>query len=195
MVANMSRAYEATMTELLGFASTQGELGMVAQLEGLNWPRSLEPLLQRTTAALNGTYRIPRSALPTRRYLGTPRVFLMPARTLRLTVERAPFKIRAVALADETLTPLPPSAVLSHRPLGAGSWQTAAMGRVTPGRGWYEAELPLQDVAEDFEYTVKLTLGDGSTLVFPPEGAVVVLVAGPVPGPSPVAAVGDRNRA
>ena len=141
MVANMSRAYEGNDDRSSWASPTQGELGMVAQLEGLNWPRASSHSCKeppRRSMAHTGyrAVRYLRGAI-----LAHPVSFHLANTRPRWS---APFKIRAVALADETLTP-PPSAVLSHRPLGAGSWQAAAMGRVTPGREVpVRAELPLR---------------------------------------------------
>ena len=54
---------------------------------------------------------------------------------------------------DDCLSPIPAARGSCSRPLGSGGggWQTISMKRVAAGRGWYQAELPLQDVADDFE--------------------------------------------
>ena len=44
-MSSVSRSYEKMMTALLSFTSTKGELGMVAQQEGMNWMRNIMPLI------------------------------------------------------------------------------------------------------------------------------------------------------
>jgi hypothetical protein len=104
---------------------------------------------------------IPDSAYPTSEYLGAPRLFVMPERTL-VSLSDQNVTITAVALAREQT--LPESLTLLYRNIleeGGGDFLERPMPRVARGRGWYQVTLQLlEDLdSQDFEYKVVANLG------------------------------------
>ena len=153
-LANFSRAYEQMMESLLSFATTQGELGMVAMQENMNYQAALIH-----TGALNKLTNLtaqplPKAALPSHDYTGAPRLFVLTVRTL-LQQSEPMLSIPIVALAPPRYA-LPATTTVSWRKLGTGPWKNASVARAAVDRGWYSGSLPNPGV--DFEYFVELSL-------------------------------------
>ena len=121
-LSNFSRSYERMMTSLLRFASTPGELGMVAQHENMNWQGLMNhnyhgPGLLDRLRNLTGAAAIPTDALPSSDYLGQPRMFVLTLRTMVDPAVEDSLPVIVIVLAQRAA--LPDSVTLLHRSLGA----------------------------------------------------------------------------
>jgi hypothetical protein len=178
-LTNFSRAYEQMMESLLSFTTTQGELGMVAMQEGMNFQASMVRTGFLGRLGNLTQQPLPREALPSREYTGAARVFVLTLRTLLLQAEPA-LSVPIVALAPARLS-LPAFATISWHALGASSsdWTNVSAARVARS-GWYN--LSLSNPGTDFEYFVQLTLTDAGAdggdvlLRYPAAGAVQVVL-------------------
>jgi hypothetical protein len=177
LLANLSRVYEQHLTTLLSFANSQGELGMLDEHEsgfakdGGNFGLA---------AKLTGMgVTIPPSALPTKDYIGEPRMFVISERTMVDPASEKGMNVSVIVLAKASQ--LPSSLSLSYRKLGAAAaFESVTLPRVAPDRGWYTGQVPLTATVEvlgsgDFEYKVQAKLtGGGEALAYPTAGTVVV---------------------
>lgn len=177
-LANFSRAYEQMMASLLSFATSQGELGMVAMQENMNWQAAMVHTGALNKLANFTAQPLPAGALPSRDYAGVPRVFVLTVRTL-LQESEPRLSIPIVALAPLKLT-LPTTAVVSWRTLGTGHWKNVSAAQTAVDRGWYSGSLP--NPGADFEYFVQLSFAGTQTdtgnvaLRYPAAGSVQVVI-------------------
>jgi hypothetical protein len=175
LLSNLSRVYEQHLTKLLSFANSQGELGMLDEHEsGFAKGGGNYGAVSKLTAM--GVV-IPQSALPTKEYLGEPRMFVISERTMVDSSSEKELNVSVVVLAKQSL--LPSTISLRHRKLGASSFETIAMLRVAPDRGWYSGKISVAAVNEllgsgDFEYKVQAKLISGKDFVYPAVGTIVV---------------------
>jgi hypothetical protein len=175
LLSNLSRVYEQHLTKLLSFANSQGELGMLDEHEsGFAKGGGNYGAVSKLTAM--GVV-IPQSALPTKEYLGEPRMFVISERTMVDPSSEKELNVSVVVLAKQSL--LPSTISLRHRKLGASSFETIAMLRVAPDRGWYSGKISVTAVNEllgsgDFEYKVQAKLISGKDFVYPAVGTIVV---------------------
>ena len=100
---------------------------------------------------------LPPDAMPSKQYVGTPRLFLPEVRTCLLAGETLTLKV--ILLGAQ-----PQDAAVYWRPLGTGQFTMTPLVHVA--RGVYAATLSDEAVKADFEYYVKATVGVKS-LVFP----------------------------
>ena len=176
-LGNFSRAYEGMLGSLLSYATTQGELGMVAMQENMNYQAAMvhSGILDNLA---NLTQRpIPKAALPSRDYAGPARVFVLTVRTLILLREPA-VSIPIVALVPGARQ-LPAAASVNWKTLGGNAWKNVSAPRTQSNRGWYSGSVP--NPGADFEYFVTVAVptiggGGGGVLRYPAAGAVQVVI-------------------
>jgi hypothetical protein len=141
---------------VLATASNDGELGNIC-----NWQQQTMPVLLTAPgeefAKLLGE-PLPPDAVPSKHYLGQPRLFVPEVRTGITAGE--PLSVKVIVLGVK-----PDAADLYWRPLGAGAFAKTPLVHVA--RGVYTVALPAEAVKADFEYYVEAVSG-GSKLVFPP---------------------------
>lgn len=142
-----------------GFAKDGGNFGLAAKLTAMG-------------------VTIPPSALPTKDYIGEPRMFVISERTMVDPASEKEMNVSVIVLAKASQ--LPSSLSLSYRKLGATAFESVTLPRVAPDRGWYTGQVPLTATVEvlgsgDFEYKVQAKLtGGGEALAYPTAGTVVV---------------------
>jgi hypothetical protein len=140
---------------LLATVSNPGELGNVA-----NWQQQTLPVLLtapgQELAKLLGQ-NLPADAVPSKQFLGKPRLFVPEVRTSLRAGE--PLNLTIGILGGS-----PQNAVLHWRPLGRGEYSKVPLMHVA--RGVYSVTLPTKDTQADFEYYVEATVG-GQSLRFP----------------------------
>ena len=177
-LANFSRAYEHMMASLLSFTKSQGELGMVAMHENMNYQAAMIHTGALSKLADLTAQPLPAASLPSHDYAGVPRVFVLTVRTL-LQESEPTLSIPIVALAPPKLT-LPAIVVVSWRTLGTGPWKNVSAARTAVDRGWYNGSL--SNPGADFEYFVLLSLTRTQTdagnvaLRYPAAGSVQVVI-------------------
>lgn len=150
----------AAFTELhryvLATVTNPGEMGNVC-----NWQQQTLPILLtkpgQELAKLLGE-DLPADAVPSKHYVGQPRLFVREIRTAIVSGE--PFRLTVTILGGE-----PAEAAVYWRPLGTGDFSTTPLVHVV--RGVYKVALPAEAVRADFEYYVRATVAD-KPLVFPP---------------------------
>ncbi len=149
-------AFAELQRYLLATVSNSGELGTVA-----NWQQQTLPVLLTTPgrelSKLIGQ-DLPVDAVPSKHYVGKPRLFVPEVRTSLLSGE--PLNLKVVILGG-----LPKHAALHWRPLGRGEYAQVPLTHVA--RGVYSLALGAKDTKADFEYYVEATIA-GQPLRFPP---------------------------
>jgi hypothetical protein len=146
---------------LLATVTNPGEMGNVC-----NWQQQTLPVLLtapgQELAKLLGE-DLPADAVPSKQYLGEPRIFVPEVRTSIMAGE----SLRLTAII---LGPRPQEAVVCWRPLGAGEF--IRMPLVHVARGVYTVTLPADTLKSDIEYYVQATVG-GKSIVFPPTAPTI----------------------
>jgi hypothetical protein len=174
LLANLSRVYEQHLTTLLSFANSQGELGMLDEHES-GFAKGGGNFDAASKLAAMGV-EIPHSALPTKEYLGKPRMFVISERTMVDPSSEKELNVSVIVLAKEAQ--LPDAINIQHRKLGASTFEIISVPRVAPGRGWYSGNIPVTSIDDllgsgDFEYKVQAKLASGKDLVYPAAGTIV----------------------
>ena len=113
---------------------------------------------------------IPAAALPSRDYMGEPRLFVLTVRTL-LAQDEAALPIPIILLTNSSAAP---KVSVHSRHLGAGSWSVMRVTRLAQGRGWYNGSIG--NDGEDLEYFVVAELEGAASLRYPAAGTVSVTV-------------------
>ncbi len=149
-------AFAELHRHLLATVTNPGEMGDVC-----NWQQQTLPILLtkpgQELAKLLGE-DLPADAMPSKQYLGEPRLFVREVRTG--IVSGDPFRLTVTILGGQ-----PAEAAVYWRPLGTGDFSATPLKHVA--RGVYKATLPAEAVRADFEYYVRATVGD-KPFVFPP---------------------------
>lgn len=141
---------------LLATVTSPGEMGNVCNWQQQTLPVALTKPGQELTKLLGE--HLPTDAMPSKRYVGKPRLFMPEVRTNVVAGES--LKLRAIILGGQ-----PQDAVVCWRPLGSGAFTKVPLAHLA--RGVYTVALPDEAVKTDFEYYVQATV-DGTSLVFPP---------------------------
>jgi hypothetical protein len=154
-------AFAELYRHLLATVTNPGEMGNVA-----NWQQQTLPVLlakpgHELAKLLGGD--LPAEAMPSKQYIGEPRLFLREVRTSLAVGE--PLKLTVIILGGQ-----PDNAILSWRRLGDGKY--AKMPLEHMARGTYTATLPAEAIHGDFEYSIQATVG-GASLSFPPTAPTI----------------------
>ena len=154
-------AFAELQQYLLATVSNSGEMGNVC-----NWQQQTLPVLLtapgQELARLLGE-SLPADAMPSKEYIGPPRLFVPEVRTAITAGET--LKLTVIVLGAK------PRATLLHwRPLGMGEFAQLPLQHVA--RGVYTVTLPAEAVKDDFEYYVSAAVGQ-QTVQFPPGGAAL----------------------
>ena len=154
-------AFAELHRHLLATVSSPGEMGNVA-----NWQLQTMPVVLtnpgQELAKLLGE-ALPADAMPSKQYLGPPRIFVREVRTGIAAGE-------TLTLTVVVMGAKPESPKLYWRPLGTGTF--AAVPLVHVARGVYTVTLPAEAVKDDFEYYTEAAVG-GQTVQSPPTGATL----------------------
>ena len=154
-------AFAELHRHLLATVSNSGEMGNVS-----NWQQQTMPVLLtapgQELAKLLGE-ELPADAMPSKQYLGPPRIFVREVRTGIAAGE-------TLTLTVVVMGAKPESPKLYWRPLGTGTF--AAVPLVHVARGVYTVTLPAEAVKDDFEYYTEAAVG-GQTVQSPPTGATL----------------------
>jgi hypothetical protein len=145
------QATTETCRFLLATASTPGELGNIANMEGQTFPKMIDKPGDEL-AALLGEALPPEARMPMQ-YEGPLRVFVPAAPTCRRSAD--PLTVCAVVLSDA-----PVGGVILHwRVMGKGEF--AALPMTHAGRGVWNAAIPGRELHhKDIEYYVQVAAAD-----------------------------------
>ena len=152
------KAVTETCRHLLATASTAGELGNIANLEGHSFPKMLDKPGEELTALLGAP--LPPEAQMPMNYEGPVRVFVPAAPTCRRSGDS--LMVRAIVLSAEPVGEV----LLRWRTMGKGEFGVLPMTHID--RGVWTAMLPGEKLdREDIEYYVQLGAGSGNGPVWP----------------------------
>jgi hypothetical protein len=154
-------AFAELHRHLLATVSSPGEMGNVCNWQQQTMPRLLTAPGQELAKLLGE--ELPADAMPSKQYLGPPRIFVREVRTGITAGE-------TLTLTVVVMGAKPESPKLYWRPLGTGTF--AAVPLVHIARGVYTVTLPAEAVKDDFEYYTEAAVG-GQTVQFPPTGATL----------------------
>jgi hypothetical protein len=152
-------AFAQLHRHLLATVSNPGEMGNVC-----NWQQQTMPVLltapDAELAKLLGE-ALPADAMPSKEYVGPPRIFVRDVRTGIVSGDTLKLTVVVLGIKPET-------AEIRWRPLGAGSFASVPLTHVA--RGVYTVTLPADAVKADFEYYVQASVGP-RMIQFPATGA------------------------
>ena len=143
---------------LLATVTTPGELGTVANWQQHNMPDLVFKPGQELAAALGSD--LPADALPSRDYLGEPRMFVPVVRTSLAAGEPLPLTVII-------LGPQPSKGFLCWRKLGEHGSAFTEIPLSHVARGVWSVTLPPEATSADFEYFVQVAIGKNQLLHFP----------------------------
>ena len=148
-----------TCRRLLATASTPGEMGNIANIEGHTFPKMLDKPGEELAALLGGP--LPAEALMPRDYRGAARVFVPGAPACRRPGDD--LTLRAVVLSESPVGEV----VLHWRVMGGGEF--AALPMTNTGRGVWRATVAAAALGrQDVEYFVQAGGKDRGGPVWPP---------------------------
>ena len=143
---------------LLATVATPGELGTVANWQQHNMPDLVFKPGQELAAVLGSD--LPVDALPSKDYLGQPRIFVPVVRTSLVAGE--PLPLTVIILGTQ-----PSKGVLSWRKLGEQGSAFTDIPLSHLARGVWTVTLPPAATRDDFEYFVQVSTGTNQLLHFP----------------------------
>lgn len=171
-----SVAYSKMLTSLQSFVHTQGSLGLITQHENMNWADNFGPPLQQLAQKLG--HPVPESAMPTKAYRGTPRVFCLTVRTL-VSKQEDVLILPLIVQADAS--EIPRTITVFFRALANIQQQprSVVVPRTFPGRSWFNCSLPV-GATDDLEWWAEVP---SLKLRYPqaPNSSIVVVVTPDMP--------------